>query len=926
MKKVLIFIGCLLGLFILHTTSNAQTLVKIKKPGTLGNLQNEGVNAYDSLKIYAEAVSNYGKKYPQEIVFVHMDNTCYFLGDTLYYKAYVQRSDKGVPSNISQVLYAELFNQDGYLVERQTIRLKNGQGWGSFILADSLYAGFYELRAYTRWQLNWGVYEHQHTKYAEKWFLKEKMAKDFFRDYEKLYSRVFPLYDKPQKNEMPERIMTTRPLRRYYKLKAETPDAIVNLYPEGGDWIEGIPQRIAFEANDPEGKHLQGELVIYNSAKEPIAKGKTSHRGKGLLEITAKQNESYSAVFTWDKGETNKIKLPTIRSKGTVMRVDQRDNEFLIRVGKNGMDEIPLGLTIMNHGSLNHYQEVKGDSIIIDTDKLPEGIAQLTLYDAMGRIWADRMVFVSNGKSKNKDILIKGLPQKCTPFMPVNIKLEGEPNAEVSIAIRDEALADPVYDNGSLLTEMLLSSQIKGFVEDPRYYFEKDDDERRKALDLLLMVQGWRRYRWEDMKEKFTVREPFEISPVIRGDVHKYTPLDHENYFYVETMENPETMIKAQTTGGVSGPLIIEKLKIEQEHPFLEEVKDNDGIYNSKKNDPSNYQFLTEVGEELQVHAQFAQPVNVDNNSLLESVMTKNGEFAIQGPHADSPYFTYLNATKKGGIPELVTDAAEFPEYSVRVRPFHPRYVKPYNYYHMAIMPVKSENKSVQSTDNFFKIMDEVSVGAKRTGLRKIDLTKPAMEIDAYDAFNEMVDAGLSPAWYSGSLSFSIGLARLYIGEMGILRSYKLERRWDGKNMSNNISEKIQHKYNNLNQLLKVSIYTDYAPRMEGDEKYEASNQPEVSVNLQLIPDDGRRLAYRERRYIMTGYNVCEDFYMPNYEKKPLPEFRDYRRTIYWNPCLKTNELGIAEIKFYNNCRENQLSLSIEGIMPDGTILSGKSE
>ena len=63
----------------------------------------------------------------------------------------------------------------------------------------------------------------------------------------------------------------------------------------------------------------------------------------------------------------------------------------------------------------------------------------------------------------------------------------------------------------------------------------------------------------------------------------------------------------------------------------------------------------------------------------------------------------------------MVTDAAEFPEYSVRVRPFHPRYVKPYNYYHMAIMPVKSGNKSVQSTDNFFRIMDEVSVGAKRT-------------------------------------------------------------------------------------------------------------------------------------------------------------------------------------------------------------------
>ena len=87
---------------------------------------------------------------PQEMAFIHMDNTCYFLGDTLYYKAYVQRSDTGKPTNLSEVLYVELLNQDGYLVERQVLRLKGGQASSSFCLEDTLYAGFYELRVYTR--------------------------------------------------------------------------------------------------------------------------------------------------------------------------------------------------------------------------------------------------------------------------------------------------------------------------------------------------------------------------------------------------------------------------------------------------------------------------------------------------------------------------------------------------------------------------------------------------------------------------------------------------------------------------------------------------------------------------------------------------------------------------------------------------------
>ncbi len=72
-----------------------------------------------SLQEWSEKLKAFGTKLPQEQVFVHMDNTCYFKGDTIYYKAYVRRSDTGAPSRISGVLYADLLNQDGYLVQRQ---------------------------------------------------------------------------------------------------------------------------------------------------------------------------------------------------------------------------------------------------------------------------------------------------------------------------------------------------------------------------------------------------------------------------------------------------------------------------------------------------------------------------------------------------------------------------------------------------------------------------------------------------------------------------------------------------------------------------------------------------------------------------------------------------------------------------------------
>ena len=126
---------------------------------------------------WADRLTRFGKGIPQEKVFVQMDNTCYFLGDTIWFAAYTRRTDSGLPSNVSRVLYVELLNQDGFLQERQLIEMKNGRGHGNFVLPDTLYAGYYELRAYTRWQLNWGITEKEHSAGAEDWFFQGVLSR-----------------------------------------------------------------------------------------------------------------------------------------------------------------------------------------------------------------------------------------------------------------------------------------------------------------------------------------------------------------------------------------------------------------------------------------------------------------------------------------------------------------------------------------------------------------------------------------------------------------------------------------------------------------------------------------------------------------------------------------------------------------------------
>ena len=117
--------------------------------------------------------AQWNRIYPQEKVYLHLDNSAYFLGETIWMKAYVTRSDTENRSNISRVLYVELISPRGFVVERRKLQVTDGLAWGDIKLTKRiLKAGYYEIRAYTRYMTNWG-------------------KRNFF-------SRVFPVFDKPR--------------------------------------------------------------------------------------------------------------------------------------------------------------------------------------------------------------------------------------------------------------------------------------------------------------------------------------------------------------------------------------------------------------------------------------------------------------------------------------------------------------------------------------------------------------------------------------------------------------------------------------------------------------------------------------------------------------------------------------------------------
>ena len=852
-------------------------------------------NVYvDSL---AARVERFGTGLPQEKVYLHIDNTCYFVGDTIWYKAYVTRSDKGWLTDLSKIMYVELLTPDGYLVERQQLKMEDGTAHGAFTLTDSLYAGYYELRAYTRWMLNFGRYEHPHSKYTEDMFYNEQMARDFFRDYDKLYSRVFPVFDKPKEDGRYTKDMTVRPMRRYYKARKGKPEIDLRFYPEGGHLIAGTNWRVAFEINDEEGKHLEAELSIMDSRGKEITRTRTLNRGRGVFTLTdMKPNEEYKARLHY-QGYDYEVKLPKVEKEGYALHVERKDSVLRMIIQGATESKEELGIQIQCNGVSKAVRKLSPrnngkDTVDVYWASLPTGVNQITLFNAEGRIYADRLFFVNHHDYDQPLVNVEGIKQEYAPFEPIELrmKLLRHQDADISLAIRDHATDETTYDNGTMLTEMLLASEIKGFVENPGWYFEADDSLHRQALDLLMMVQGWRRHDWKMMAG--AEKTQFEFLPekiqTLCGSVYK-TYSQHVNY--KTSLSKPE--------------------------------------------------------KEVKVSASFIQ-----NDKIVEaSQTTTKGNFYMPSAVISENYILFLNATdttkskkhrirmrKKGFM-----DEQSYPEFYVKLNPFFPVFPKPYSYYQDAAFEEKFALQDSASRESFTeRKLNTVTVRSKRGGLRKLDLGKPTLVVDAYEAFNLAADYGLIPGMFTPR-AFSRQIATAYIGDMGMYRHYYIEVRLDGKQATTRPEYKIPHveilsnaqmsmsnarmkKYRRLRHLDKLYIYTDYVPREQGSWKYSQTNQPEVVIDYRLLPNDGVRPTYRDRRYATKGYSVCTDFYCPDYSKKPMPDAKDYRRTLYWTPKVKFNDKGEAVIRLYNNSKKTVIAVEAEGIITDGKPVVWKSE
>lgn len=265
-------------------------------------------------------------EFMQERVYLHFDNTSYNKGERIWFKAYVVRGDNLRQTDMSRYLYVELFNAIGCPVEMQRLKIENGQARGSILLSDTLRAGFYEVRAYTRWMLNFTPGDGHAWKKFDKSVYKRTYGQrfqHFLKGNAGIFSRVFAVYDTSS---------GVRSIGRVAEKAGDTDRLTVDFYPESGNIIKGVPCRVAFQASTKEGRYVDLNGSVWCDGQQ-VAVAKSLHEGRGVIMLD-EATTAKGKTIVLKVGNGGEFALPDVESRGMAMTVSDEGAIYNIGVSK----------------------------------------------------------------------------------------------------------------------------------------------------------------------------------------------------------------------------------------------------------------------------------------------------------------------------------------------------------------------------------------------------------------------------------------------------------------------------------------------------------------------------------------------------------------------------------------------------------------
>lgn len=872
-------------------------------PGRLAAQANDFAALFSLFK----KAATFDYDFPREKVYVHMDNNAYQEGDTLWFKAYVVRASSLKPEPLSRVLYAELLNADGSLVQRHLLRIDSAGGAaGQFILSLPVRRGYYEVRSYTREMTNWGS--------------------------EACFSRVVPVFERRAeadgtsdlniyKPEQESDLMPRHPRPYHF---GRSGDVRLQLFPEGGSRVEGLAQVIAYKLTDGRGAPLD-EAVSVVAGGEVVAHSRPVHEGMGHFLLPGNASDAYVEVsgkrFSLPAagGGDYVIHVEPAAADGTTSVIVQRRAEAAPRL---------LGLAVTCREEVCYFDTLTVDAAAVQLD-LPAaafrgGVNRLELFDATGHSLARRLLW--RGRAR-PGVSLRVLQNAAAydAFAPVALELyatdaQGRPvQTRFSLAVRDAAGQLTGSTEDAVQVDMLLSSELRGYVHRPGWYFRPDVPQTRRlqALDDLLLVQGWSANPFSVMNgtDTFRLKQPIEDKLTLNGHVYRdndkrqpYPGLDLSLKMYT------------RTGGALEG----------------EARTDSLGAFAFQSNVDYYGDWIAMLTTRNERGKKKWSRVALDRWFVVPPRAYAYEEFQLVPPAAASDSaiatsptpetFTWVDTLERF----VPTDLAQ----ATVTRQHRYRGLTGGRYTYNG-----GERAGMRKADIYYNIEREVEILKDRGDAVGTIWDLLASIDDAFD-YDHSLD-GYDPV--EGNHAYAD-----QISSETLKREGSTDPGVDASTMSSANGpvfdyQKVMYKNRTIadvflnnqdnNYLLANVIWADEIKSvviMHGRAKWQgfASDLTKVgtgddAVFLYERPD---YMYFQTKRGVdkrmVQGYTQPLPFAAPSYNGLDLPNDADLRRTLYWNPDVTTDEQGKATAVFFSNARPDvRLSISARGVTSAGQFI-----
>ena len=529
-------------------------------------------------------------------------------GETIWYAGYLFDAINHGIDSVSTVLYVDLIDPSvGKVLQSLTLKCQSGMTQGSFVLPDNLPQGTYQVRAFTSYMRN----------YDDSYFFK--------RDIKVWQS-------KPGKATDAE-----------YEQLAKVAD--MQFFPEGGYLVNDVDCRLAFKAVNMAGHGIDVEGTIMENDTGMVCAFKSENLGMGMVNFIPKAGKIYTAKLKTAVSDAKMatIALPHAQAVGYILAVDNVSNKDFVRVIviNNTPKEAATAknVTLLGHqrgrfcfGSA--ISEAKKTSIIrIPRTGIPDdGIVHLTLFDPEGKPLCERLIFAQQNKQINLKVTADksnyNIREKVTLTIEATDTLGKPVQGAFSLSATDASQVVSVGNEQNIYTHLLMTSDLKGYIEEPASYFKKTDTKSLRALDILMMTQGWRRFDWTNvLAEKYpTFKHPIEQGLTIKGQVSKPNGKISKNVgitLMVKSMDSKDAFL-AMATADSLGNFVFPNLNIQDSARILIQAVKEKGGRNL------NIRLNTEGGVSTQANPSMYKILDFDATALSDFLKKTGDRIAFE--------------------------------------------------------------------------------------------------------------------------------------------------------------------------------------------------------------------------------------------------------------------------------------------------------